>query len=261
MSLQYSDTTNKNGIIQQIERNCGFNDGDITGSTLKFAQFNGDVNLALDDAVALIIGADGDWQFDDTNHTDYPIITTDIVSGQRDYSFTVDGSSNLVLDIYKVMVAGTDGIYKEILPVDQQGANNNNVNTDSLIDGQDKGGTVTRYDKTGNGIFLDLVPGYNQTAGLKIFINREGSHFAVSDTTKKPGFAGLFHEYLALVPSYKYARTNGLPNKEDLRLDILTMERDIKTYYGKRNKDINRRMTPDVGIRRSYRGYESGFLY
>lgn len=31
--------------------------------------------------------ADGTWAFDDSNHEDLPIITTDLKTGQRDYSF------------------------------------------------------------------------------------------------------------------------------------------------------------------------------
>lgn len=247
MSLQFSDTTNKSGIIQQIERTCGFNDGDVTDNTTKFAQFTADVNLALDTTYASIFKAGGTWQFDDTNHTDYPIITTNLVLGQRDYSFTVDGSSNLILDIYKVMVddgTGT-GTFKEIDPVDMQSMNTNKLNVDSLVDGTDAQGVPDRYDKTADGIFLDLIPDANVTGGLKVFINREGSYFTVSDTTKKPGFAGLFHEYLALIPSYKYARDHSLDNLVRLEKDIAVMEESIMTHYGRRERDINRRMIPN----------------
>lgn len=90
MSLVFSNTTTKNGIIQRIERYCGFNDGDISGNTLRLAQFTGDINVALDYTLAMIFEEGGTWQFDDSNHsTNYPIITTNLISGQRDYSFTV----------------------------------------------------------------------------------------------------------------------------------------------------------------------------
>ena len=42
-----------------------------------------DINVALDDAIDLAIRSCGIGQFDDTNHTDYPTITTDLTSGQR----------------------------------------------------------------------------------------------------------------------------------------------------------------------------------
>ena len=251
MSIPYSDTTNKDGIIQNIEDECGFNDGDITGNTTKFAKFNGDINQALDSIYAWIFKAGGVWQFDDSNHTDYPTITTDLVSAQRDYSFTIDEQGNVILDIYKVMVADPDGIFHEIKPVDRQTKNSNNVNVDSFIDGQETGGTPTRYDMTANGIFLDPVPNYASTGGLKVFINREGSYFTVSDTTKKAGFNGLFHYLLVLLPAYKYARIHlGQDVRDRLKADIDAMKADLMTSYGQRSRDILRRLIPDIGDNR-----------
>ena len=160
-------------------------------------------------------------------------MTTNLVLGQRDYTFTTDEQGNLILDIYKIMVKTESGTYQEIYPIDQQ----TDVATDSLWDGQNNNGVPYRYDKTANGIFLDAIPSYNSTNGLKIFINREGSYFTTSDTTKKPGFAGIFHEYIALYPSYLYAMRNALPNKNDLKRDIEEMETKIQQHYRDRSKD------------------------
>ena len=63
-----------------------------------------DINVALDDAIDIAIRSCGIGQYDDTNNTDYPIITTDLNSGQRDYSYTADGSGNLILDIYLSLI-------------------------------------------------------------------------------------------------------------------------------------------------------------
>lgn len=236
MSLVFSNTTTKHGIIQSIERNCGFSDGDISGNTTRLAEFTADINNALDKALSIIIPASGEWQFDDTNHTDYPIITTNIVASQRDYSFTVDGSSNLILDIYKVFAkvsASSTAVYEEVYPVDVQSEDG----TTSFTDGLNATGVPYRYDKTGNGIFLDPIPSYSATSGLKIYINREGSYFSTSDTTKKPGFAGIFHDYLALRPAYMYALRYSKSNTKVLLNEVLTMEKAMKEYYGKRDRD------------------------
>lgn len=244
MSIQFSNTTTKRGIIQHLEDECGFNDGDISGDSTKLAKFTADVNNALDEVYALIFKAGGTWQFDDSNHTDYPIMTTDLVDGQRDYTFTVDGSSNIVLDIYKVMVKGSDGIYREIKPVDANTRKTVNFDSSTLDDGQDLEGTPTRYDKLGNGIRLDLIPSYNSTDGLKVYINREGSYFATSDTTKKAGFSGLFHYLLVLIPAYKYARIHLSASARDrLKADMAEMKNELADHFGKRERDINRRIT------------------
>src|SRR5260221_10947959 len=201
MSLPFSDTSTYKGIVQIYEKEIGANRGDISGDADKLKEFTADVNLAFDDFLEIALQASGTWQFDDSNQTDYPIITTNLISGRRDYSFVTDGSGNLILDIYKVMVADTNGVFKEISPVDQQSADSVQTNVDSFIDGKNTSGIPTRYDKTANGIFLDLIPNYNSTEGLKVFINREPSYFISSDTTKSPGVPGIFHRYFALKPA------------------------------------------------------------
>lgn len=233
MSLQFSNTTNKSGILQVIERKTKLNDGGITGNTQRLKEFTSEVNLAVDKAFSIIFKANGLWQFDDSNHSDYPIITTSLVANQRDYTFTTDEQGNLILDIYKVMVKDEQGIYHEIYPVDQQ----SDEYMDGFWSGQNDTGIPSRYDKTANGIFLDCIPSYNSPGGLKVFINREGSYFTTSDTTKKPGFSGLFHKYLAVVPSYEYACTNQLANKNDLKQEMLEMEMDMKKHYRDRGRD------------------------
>lgn len=193
-----------------------------------------DFNLAIDKVFGIIFQNSKTWQFDDTNHTDYPFIMTDLASGIRDYPFVTDEQGNLILDIYKVMVKiSATGLYQEIKPVDQE----SEEYTEGFWNGQNLTGIPTKYDKTANGIFLDCIPSYNATDGLKVFINREGSYFTTSDTTKKPGFAGLFHEYLALFGSYQYARRNGLKNQETFKRDMLEMENQIEVYYSNRSRD------------------------
>jgi hypothetical protein len=203
-------------------------------------QFTADINLALDKALTLIFQTGGTWQFDDSNQTDYPIITTNIVSGQRDYSFTTDATGNLILEIYRVLVADVNGTFYDVAPVDVGQGTAPRSYTDNL----NVGGLPNTYDKLANAIFLDPIPNYNATAGLKVYINREGSYFNTNDTTKKPGFAGLFHEYLALRPSWQYACVNGLANVNKLEEQVLKMESDMQDYYRGREKDTQKVLYP-----------------
>lgn len=240
MSLAFSNTSSKNGIIQGIERTLFGDNGDgrISGNTTLLAYFTSDINLALDRAFSLIFNAEGRWQFDDSNHTDYPIITTNLVANQRDYSFTADQNSNLILHIHKVLIAGDDGIYREIKAVDVQ----KDEDTTGFWDGRNTTGTPVQYDKTANAIFLDPIPSYSETNGLKIYISREASYFTTSDSTKKAGIAGIFHEYLILRPCWEYAFRNGLSNAGAIQNEMLRMEQEIVHYYSKRNKDEPKRM-------------------
>lgn len=235
MSLQFSNTTTKGGIIQRIEKYCGFNDGDISGNPLRLAQFTSDINTTLDMTLARIFVGGGTWQFDDQNHPKYNIITCNIFQGQRDYTFTTDEQGNLILEIYKVFVLNQSvaGLYNECYPVDVESEGD----TESFTSGQNAQGTPYRYDKMANGIFLDPVPNMDITGGLKIYISREGSYFAITDTTKMPGIAGLFHDYFAVEPSYKYALIHDLPNTEALLAEKQRLEQEITDYYGTREKD------------------------
>jgi len=205
----------------------------------------------MDEIFALIFKSGGVWQFDDINHVTYPFIETNLNSGVRDYAFTDDEQGNIILDIYKVMVKDKEGVYQEMNQVDQQAKNNNRVNVDSFSDGQNTAGTPNRYDMTGNGIFLDPIPDYNWRLanegerGLKVFINREGSYFATTDTVKKAGFSGLFHYLLALMPAYKYARIHSLPQVTRIEGDIMKMKGELIDSYGNRSRDITRRLIPN----------------
>lgn len=241
MSAQFNDTTNYKGLVQLYEKEIGADRGYISGNSDRLKEFTAGVNQAMDDFWNIAIPASGRWQLDDSNQTDYPIITTNLVSGQRDYTFTTDQTGNLVLDIYRVfvLISATSTVYTEIFPIDSQ----SDVDTLGLTDGQDATGTPYHYDKTANGLFLDPVPGYNATNGLKIYINREATYFTTSDTTKKPGVPGILHKYFYLKPAMDYARRNNLSNANRIENEVLKLEGEpgragiIAKHFSDRAKD------------------------
>ncbi len=238
MSIQFSDTTTYKGLVQLYEQEIGANLGDVSGSTTKLKQFTADTNIAFDSFLNIALKADGGWQFDDTNHTDFPERTMTLTSGTRRYaltSFTADAGSNLMLEIYKLFIKNPAGVYVEIDPVDVQ--TSDPYATESFTDGQARSGTPYRYDKTGNYIDLDPVPNYTQSAGIKVLINREASYFASSDTTKKAGVPGIFHHYFYLHPAREYARRKSLPNYNLIALEVAKLEIEIQKYFSHRAED------------------------
>lgn len=247
MSLQFSDTINQQGIIQAIEEHCGFNPGDISGNPTLLASFTRKVNTSLDYLWGIILKACGVWHFDDVNYPDYPLLSITMTNGRREYSFVKDGAGNIVLGFHRVMVSDPSGTFHEIYEVDQEDItmkSNSKENTDSFINGLNATGTPTRYAKTANGIFLDVIPNYAGT--IQVFVDREASHFVPTDTVKMPGFVGIFHEYVALRPSYQYAAPKGFKNATDLMNQTNTMERQVELYYTNRNKDVPQRMAANV---------------
>lgn len=249
MSQAFSNSSGT-GLIQLCEDNCGFDRGDISGNATLLQRFTGWINLGLDDIWGVILQACNLGGLDDTNHTDYPFFSTNLISGQRDYSYIVDGSGNIILDICRVMVAQPDGTFREIYPVNQETTTSKRGNpedTTSFIDGKNASGTPSRYSKLGgNAIFLDVVPNYSITGGILIFGNREASYFTVTDTTKKAGFAGIFQSYPALFASEMYSGIKSLANLKKIMQDKINMRRDVMVYYAMRDKDVPKRMIANV---------------
>lgn len=242
MSLAYNDTTNQDGILQRIELKLGFPEDYITGNSTRLAQFTGMVNLVLDKAFHIIFKADGKWQFDDSGHSTYNILTGNLVAGQRDYSFIQDSDGNLILDIHRVFVRqSTTSPYYEIYPADSQSDDESKIS--NLVDGLNVEGQPYQYDKTATGLFLDPIPSASVTSGLKVYVSREGSYFTTSDTTKKPGFAGLYHDYLVLGVCYDYALATNLTSRDVFKRDMLEMEKQITEFYSKRDFHDRPKMT------------------
>lgn len=234
MSLVFNQTSSPyNGIIQRLETTVYGQDGltRISGNTEKLGIWTTRVNQALDRAFSIIFQADGRWQFDDSNHADYPTITTDLTASQRDYPFTTDEQSNLILEIHAVYTKPTaTDEFARLEPVDE-------TEVASFFAGTNTEGNPIQYGKKANSIFLDPIPDTTITNGLKIEISREGSYFTTADTTKKAGFAGLFHDYLVVRPAFEYAVENNMANAQGLNFRVQQLEDEIKKYYGKRAQD------------------------
>lgn len=232
MSLQFNVTASPyNGLIQRCEVNVYGHDGlgRISGNSALLGLWTTRINQASDRIISLILNSNRGEQYDDSNHTDYPEIYIDLVSGQRDYSFTTDENSNLILEIQDAYIL--DGsVYRKLDRVDEDMYPN-------FYAGQNSTGTATKFGIKATGFFLDLIPSANVTDGLKIQINREASYFTTSDTTKKPGFSGMFHHYLADYACFDYGRTNSLTNTQIDYAYIQSIEKEITDWYNRSSKN------------------------
>lgn len=188
------------------------------------------VNNAYERVASVIMKSDGRWQWDDNNNTsDFPIATTNIISGQADYTLTVDH-----LEMLRVELASSGGTFTLLKPFDQADKET------SLTQLGNETGTPTHYDKLGASIILYPKPNYNYTAGLKIYFQRGPSLFTsaeVTTGTKKPGFSSLYHDLIPLWASYDYAVAKGMPNQNQLMAEIMRKEEALKLDYSMRSKD------------------------
>lgn len=237
MTLVFNDTSTKAGILQDVETRV-FGDegyGSITGDTNRLYQFTVKANQALDRVVFLILTSDGRWQFDDNNYTDMAIGLTDLVSGQRNYTFSLEH-----LEIEKVLVQDNGGQWHVIKAIDQDDQDINAY----LENNGTREGIPTRYDKRGDTIWLDVTPNYNVTNGIKVFFKRGASYFVSTDTTKVPGIASIFHKFISLHMSVSYAVDKTMPNAKNWAELLAIEESSIKSFYTKRNKDERPKLKP-----------------
>jgi hypothetical protein len=254
MSIPFSDTTNLSGLVQLYEETIGANPGDVSSNSDALKQFTVQANLAIDNYLLLWASSEGNWQSDDTNHNiggtyNYPIVTRNIVSGQRDYPFTVDDGGNKIISISKVLIlpSATATDYVPITPVDETNTNISSILTSTQT------GVPNQYGKLSNSIFLDVIPNYNKSAGIKMIVEREGSYFLTTDTTKVAGVP-TYHEYFYKKPAYEYAKRKGLSNVTQLEKDVIDLEGSerlriigkIQEFFSRRPKDEVRRLTVNI---------------
>lgn len=246
MAIQISDTTTKKGLVQFYEKEIGLEYGDVSGNSDKLAEFIARVGVTLDNYLLLWAKNAGTWQGDDMNFTDFQIITTDITSGRRDYSFTSDQNSHRITDVSKVLIlpSATSTIYREIFPTDELNTDENDILTIAIA------GIPITYGKIGTSVLLDPVPNYNASDGIKMVVNREGSYPTTSDTTKVIGVPA-FHEYFYLKPAYEYACIHGSSNLTNLEKKVADLEGNermgitgkIADFFSGRERDIRKVMT------------------
>lgn len=226
--MTFSDTTTKLGLIQDCEQLIFGNYTDISANSDRLYDFTARLNRAYDKLATLIMSVDGRWQFDDTNYTDLPVGSANIVSGQRDYTLDVE-----FLDIELVVSQDSAGNKYVLQPRDI----NDPIIKSYLTDPSTVTGIPTYYDKTGGTINLYPTPNFNKTLGLTIHYRRKPSYFAYTDTTKAVGVPAIFHRYLSMTAALDYAITKGLSLKNDLAIMVKEMEDLITDSYSRRSKD------------------------
>lgn len=239
--MTFNDTTNLNGLIQECETLVfGGNYGAISGNTNLLKTFTRLINNGLDETVGRLLGADGRWQYDDTNYSDYPIATTTLVDSQQDY--VLDASH---LKITGVEVLDSEGNYYPIFPIDEVDLQDSGMATTEFME---TAGLPMYYDIKSNSIFLYPKPSSNDVTtsnGLKVYYQREPSYFAYTDTTKKPGFASIFHDIPALIACAKYAKANSMTEKAR-EMDAMMERRlsEMEEFFRDRNVDDKLRIVP-----------------
>ena len=180
--MEYNPSSGEQGIVNQTLWYCS-----ATTTDYPINDLTRNANIAYHKAVVHIQGADGTFQFDDSNNTTLPIGTADLVLGQKDYSF-----DDSMLEIERVEIKDSSGNWIHLKPIDQTQIRG------ALDEYKSANGLPSEYDKVGRSIFLYAATDYNSTGGLKVYFKRHANIFTTSDTTKSPGFAEAFHNIIPL---------------------------------------------------------------
>ena len=231
--MVFSDTSTYTGIVQDIDFIL-FGNSTVT-SPFAIADKTRIINSWYDKVVIMILKSNAAWEWDDNNKTDLPIATTSLVANQQDYN--ISGAS--FLKILKVELKDANGNWQPLTPISLDDKRN-----ESMTDYQKTAGTPREYDKLGNSIFLYPKPNYSQASSLKVYYQRNVTHFTVSDTTMVPGFAENFHKILSYGAALDYAIAHGMNSKiATLTPLIKEMEASIVDFYGMRGHDEKLRMS------------------
>jgi len=232
--MVFNDTTNRKGIIQEIEKNTDLGIGYISGNTDLMKDFTADINVVGSEVFALIYLLCGNWQYDDSNYTDLPQAVTDLVSSQALYSIP-----DTALTIQRVEIKDPNGDWIKLTPIIKEQIN---IGIDELLDAN---GTPRFYRVINGTIELFAAPNYNSTGGLKIYFDRANVDFVVGDTTKTPGFASFLHDIIPVKTAIRWfdrkQPTN--PNLARLLVREAKLEALLTKHYSKRFKDYKPKIT------------------
>lgn len=244
--MQYSNTSTKDGLLQDIEFWLGTGDASVSGDATLKAQITNRLNRRYERAMGMLGATSRLSQADDTNYTNQPFSYFNIVSGQNDYQFLTDADGNSITDITSVLIlpstSATDYELLNRLTLDDEDAelfmSPNASNT----------GVPTGYIERNNTIFFDTIPNYSKTSGGKLFYKRVPSYFVVADTTKQPGFSAEHHQMLSLGVSYDWHLAHNSGNATlitRIEAELNRTEKEFKVYASLRNP-IKSKMSANV---------------
>lgn len=210
-----------------------------------------DVNMWYQKIVDMIFESQDDTDFDDQRNTTYPIFTTPLVAGQRDYAIPV---ANQVQKIKRLDITYDGTNYFRATPFDdgvpQWGMGNPTSEDANMIK------QAPRYDIKYNAIFVyPLAIASDVSAGAQMRIEWERSvtpfsqsadynGAAMSTSTSVPGIDLPWQPMIAYGAAYEFANANNLPQLQNIKNDLQDWEARLRTAYGRKDLDTMLALRP-----------------
>jgi len=217
--MQYNKDSDSQDIVSLI--------GDATGidTTVQIKQITRAANEANKKIWSWIFESYGGWIYDDSNNTNLPIATTDLVADQAKYILPSEA-----LTVREVEYKNSGGDWTKLLPVSTTEINQ----FYSEKEWHDTPAEPRYY-----ALISDMVKTYpatdtSRSDALRVQFDRGSVSFVSTDIEKDPGFASEFHGAVATGASYFIGINKTLPNWDKIRSEWLNSEKSIKDYYTRR---------------------------
>lgn len=209
-----------------------------------------DISIWQGKLVSMILESADDAGYDDPRWGDFPIQATDLVSGQRTYSFGVSDSV-ISFDRVDVTYDGVTWVKAEPIDTARLPFSLGDGTTTAAEDDVDAYFNVSepRYDIQG-GFTVALYPRPTASTGqIVVRCSRNAKAVSESDVTTGtaiPGFDVNFHFLLAYGPAFEFASAHRLPNAQDIAAVLADGEARLRRQYGRKQPDYQMSVTSSV---------------
>lgn len=225
--MQYSDTTNKDGILQECERYTAKGDAAISGDSFLIKQFTAMVNKHNRRVWHTIFESYGGWQYDDGNQTDLPAAADTLTADKTSYALPSDA-----LTIRGIEIKDSNGVWTQLSPLTEEQIRER----EPLGEFYKTSGIPEYYQVVGDTVRIFPAANWTQASSFKVFFDRGSVEFASTDTTETPGFVSEYHDILPIGASIDWLKVNR-PNDSSLQWlqqDYNQILSDIKDFYTQR---------------------------
>jgi len=249
--MAFSNTTTKAGLIQRYERHTQLGDGVVSGDTDLLRIATADINVTIYMMTNEIILADDNMEWDDPYKSDYPIATTPLVAGQRDYQF----DSISFLKLKRVDISWDGSTYYRGTPFDS-GAYLEGLGNDANTDGNFSR-NEPHYDPKAFGFWLYPRATAQDVANggkVRIEYQRAFTEFEYDDTTAEPPIDRPFHDLIAVgaalknpsLTSDQYNKLSRMFGEKQPNGEWTGGMGQLLNHYGSRNEDFTLVFNPQI---------------
>lgn len=234
--MVYSDTTNKNGLLQMCEFYTGLGDAGISGNATLKAQFTQLLNARYHEAVGIVLLSQDEWDFDDPAHANTSNFPKTYNLSANTANVDIDVKTNKILRVDRVEITYDGSNWYKAEPIDlgEMSVPQNQTDINNTFSQSEP-----FYDMVGDSVFLYPIPTAAVTGGLKVFFTREIDEFVVGDTTQEPALDEPFHKYLPLGASIDWlvSAQSDSPKIPLYQKDLDRTAQLMRQYYGTKNQD------------------------